>query len=186
MWRRHSIKPRRVIFIGVEGRSDRAFVQFLGLCCEQQGRHLHLDVTVCPGGDSVAVVECAVCHLSKPAAGEEFSEKLVLLDRDRIPQDTKARRNACALAKEHGLKVVFQVPNLEGLLFRLCQGREQHQSQTKNAKAKLKKLLPEYHKGSLTKEQLAQRFKLVALQRAARHDQHLQNLLAILEIAESS
>ena len=47
MSRGRLISPRRSIFIGVEGRSDRAFVQFLRKCCERKGkRHLHLYVRV--------------------------------------------------------------------------------------------------------------------------------------------
>lgn len=39
--RRRSVEPRRVIFIGVEGKSDQAFARFLGHCCQEAGLHLH-------------------------------------------------------------------------------------------------------------------------------------------------
>ena len=55
MGRRGGIQRRRVIFIGVEGKSDRAFVNFLARVCDDAGLHLHLDVKPATGGDSVAV-----------------------------------------------------------------------------------------------------------------------------------
>ena len=61
MRRRRSVEPRRVIFIGVEGESDRAFVQLLQRCCDREGRHLHLLVKPGSGGDSVSVV-CRIVY----------------------------------------------------------------------------------------------------------------------------
>lgn len=183
MRRDSSIVPRRAIFIGVEGSSDRAFVQFLRLCCERQGRRLHLDVKVGQGGDSVAVVEHAACHLSRRSFNKEFSAKLVLLDSDRIERDKEAGRDARAVAKRHGLKIIMQAPNLEGLLVRLHGRHERRQVPANNADAELKKLWPEYEK-SVTKEQLARRFDIAAVHRAAMHDRDLRELLTILEITE--
>ena len=175
------ISPRRSIFIGVEGPSDRAFVKFLGMWCERKGKHLHLDVKPASGGDSVAVVKYAVRYLSNRSFGKEFIRKFVLLDEDRIQQDKRAGRDAHAVASKHGLGVVLQTPNLEGLLLRLHQGHERHRLQARNAKAKLEKLWPEYDK-SLNSDQLDQRFDLNDLRRAAKYDEHLQRLLTILEI----
>ena len=61
MRRRRSVEPRRVIFIGVEGESDRAFVQFLQRCCDGEGRRLHLRMKPGSGGDSVSVV-CRIVY----------------------------------------------------------------------------------------------------------------------------
>ena len=87
--RRRSVEPRRVIFIGVEGKSDQAFVRFLGRFCEEAGLHLHLDVRPGSGGDSVAVVEEAARHL-RHSGKSNIRNRLVLLDRDRIKQDLQA------------------------------------------------------------------------------------------------
>lgn len=48
------VRRRRVVFIGVEGKSDRAFVRFLGHICDDERLHLHLDVKPSGGGDSLA------------------------------------------------------------------------------------------------------------------------------------
>ena len=119
MRRPRSIKRKRVIFIGVEGVSDRAFAQFLQRCCDGEGHRLHLLVKPGSGGDSVSVVEEAARHLARHSAKRDIGDRLVLLDRDRIPQDLKAGRDAQAAASGWNLKILFQDPKLEGLLFRL-------------------------------------------------------------------
>ena len=124
MHRRRSIKPKRVIFIGVEGESDRAFAQFLQRCCDGEGRRLHLMIKPGSGGDSVSVVEEAIRHSAKHSAKRNIGERLVLLDRDRIEPDLKAGCDAQTVASGGNLKILFQDPNLEGLLFRLHSGCE--------------------------------------------------------------
>ena len=176
MRRRHSVKPRRAIFIGVEGISDRAFVRFLERCCERKGLHLHLDVKPAGGGDSVAVVESAVRYISKRP---DYSEQLVLLDNDRIEQDKKAGRNAEVVASANRLEIILLNPKLEGLLLRLQAGHERRQVRSQDALKELKKVWPEYGKPP-TADQLDQRFGVSDLLRVAQHDVHLQRLLEIL------
>lgn len=43
MRRRSRIEPRRIIFIGIEGPGERAFVQLLARCCDDAELHLHLE-----------------------------------------------------------------------------------------------------------------------------------------------
>ena len=176
--RRRSVEPRRVIFIGVEGKSDQAFARFLGRCCEEAGLHLHLDVKPGSGGDSVAVVEEAVRHLRNSGKGN-IRNRLVLLDRDRIKQDLQAGRDAQTIASKAKLEIIFQEPNLEGLLIRLHRGQENRRIAAENAMVELRKVWPEYSK-QLTADQLSKRFTLSDVQRAAQHDSGLQRLLEVL------
>ena len=176
--RRRSIEPRRVICIGVEGKSDQAFVRFLGRCCEEAGLHLHLDVRSGSGGDSVAVVEEAVRYL-RHSGKSNIRNRLVLLDRDRIKQDLQAGRDAQAVASRAKLEIIFQEPNLEGLLIRLHQGQENRKIAADNAMAELRKVWPEYSKPP-TADQLSKRFTLSDVQRAAQHDSELQRLLTVI------
>lgn len=60
MPRHRPVERRRAIFIAVEGQSERAFIKFLGMCCEEKGLRLHPDVRPADGGDSVKVVQFAV------------------------------------------------------------------------------------------------------------------------------
>ena len=176
MRRRGLVERRRVIFIGVEGQSERAFVRFLGRCCERKELHLHLDVKSANGGDSVTVVEAGAPYVSRRS---EHSRRLVLLDQDRIERDRKAGRDAWAVASTLRLEIVLQRPNLEGLLLRLHPGQEHRRLQAQDAMKELRKVWPEYRKPP-TADQLDQRFDMPALLRSAEHDEHLRRLLEVL------
>ncbi|MCY3872342.1 MAG: hypothetical protein OXG87_22585 [Gemmatimonadetes bacterium] len=176
--RRYRVPLRRVIFIGVEGVSDRAFVTFLQNCCDEKGLHLHLNVGLGHGGDSVSVVEEAARYLNRHPGRQDISDKLVLLDSDRIEQDKQAGRDAQSVASKEKLKLIFLRPNLEGVLLRLHEGHERRKIGN-NAEAELRKVWPSYSK-QLTADQLSQRFVLSDLQRAAQYDGELKRLLKIL------
>ena len=179
MRRRRRVPPRTIIFIGCEGKSERAFVRFLADLCHDGGLHLHLDARPGNGGDSVFVVREARRHLEKHPDRKSIKHSFVLLDRDRIAQDVKAGRDACAVASRWKIEIMFLDPNLEGLLLRLHPGQERRSIAPGDALKELRKVWPEYRKPP-TAAQLRQRFDLSALRRAARHDQELQRLLAIL------
>ena len=180
MPRRRLVEPRQVICIGVEGRNDRAFAQFLQFCCDSEGLHLHLNVTTGSGGDTVTVVQETARRLKIHPSRRDISHKLVLLDRDRHPQDVKAGRDAQAVASRSKLEIIFQNPNLEGLLLRLHQGHESREIAADNSITELRKVWPEYSKSSLTADQLKPRFTVSDLRRAARYDEGLRRLLEIL------
>ena len=149
MRRRGGVERRRVVFIGVGGKSDRAFVRFLGHVCDEEGLHLHLDVKPATGGDSVAVVDEAGRRLKKHPDPRAISRRLVLLDSDRIEADLAAGRDAWATASKWKLEVLLMTPNLEGLLVRLHEGREPHVITASNAGRQLKSLWRDYNKGSV-------------------------------------
>ena len=176
--RRYRVERRKVIFIGVEGTSDRAFVRFLQICCDEKGLHLHLNVMVGNGGSSVVVVEEAARYLNRHPGRRDIKDRLVLLDSDRIRQDKQAGRDAQSVASKENLELIFQNPNLEGLLLRLHEGYENRRIGN-NAEAELRKVWSGYSK-QLTADQLRRRFALSDLQRAAQYDDGLKRLLEIL------
>lgn len=178
------VEPRRIVFVGVEGESERAFVRFLARCCEEAGLHLHLDVRPGNGGDSVSVVEEARRRLEKHPARNEIGDRIVLLDRDRIRQDLEAGRDARALASRWNIELIFQEPNLEGLLLRLHRAREQRRVAPGDTMKELRKIWPEYRKPPAA-DQLRRRFDLSALRRAAEYDRELGRLLTILGLEGS-
>jgi len=93
---RSGVRVRRVIFVGVEGKSDGALVQFLQRVSDDLRLHLHLDVKQGSGGDSLQVVDQARRRLERHPARRMLKARLVLLDADRIEQDRKAGRDASA------------------------------------------------------------------------------------------
>ena len=176
MPRSRPVQPRRVIFIGVEGPSDRAFMRFLGRCCDRQRLHLHLDVKPANGGDTVSVVQAAVRHASRHPASVP---RLVLLDEDRIQQDMQAGRDGKAEASKNGLDLILQSPNLEGLFLRLHSGYERRRILARDTMQELKKVWPSYSK-RLSAAELDRQFDLTHVLRAAEHDEHLRRLLGVL------
>ena len=86
---------------------------------------------------------------------------------------------AQAAAARYKLTIVFQDPNLEGLLVRLHRGQEQRKIQASDSVSELRKIWSAYQKPS-TAEQLRQRFTLEDVRRAAVHDQHLRKLLEVI------
>ena len=179
--RRRLVRPRRSFFIAGEGQSERAFVRFLQHLCDEAGLHVHLDVKPQDGGGSVAVIEQAGRWLKRNRSGPEYQARLVLLDHDRIEAEPQEGIQAQAAAARYKLTIVFQNPNLEGLLVRLHKGQEQRKIRASDAESDLRKMWPAYQKPS-TAEQLRQRFTLADVRRAAVQDQHLRKLLEILEL----
>ena len=92
--------------------------------------------------------------------------KLVLLDQDRVEQDIAAGRDAAALAVRYELEIIFQEPDLEGLLYRLHPGQEQRHLAAGSSTKELQRVWSEY-RNAPTVDQLKQRFKLADVRRAA-------------------
>ena len=179
MRRRRRVPPRTIIFIGCEGKSERAFVRFLTHLCQEAGLHLHLDARPGNGGDSVSVVREARRHLEKHPDRKSIKDSFVLLDRDRIDQDVKAGRDAAAMAsrwdRDHA-----SGPEPGGAAAPTASrtGTTEHRPGRRVEGAA--EGLARVPQAEPTAAQLRQRFDLPALRRAARHDQELQRLLAIL------
>ena len=177
--RRRLVQPRRAIFIAGEGQSERPFVIFLQRLCDEAGLRVHLDAKPQDGGGSVAVIEQAGRWLKRNRSRREYQARLVLLDRDRIEAEPQEGIQAQVVATRYKLEIVFQDPNLEGLLVRLHRGQEQRRIRASDSESELRKMWPEYQKPP-TAEQLRQRFTLDDVRRAATYDQHLRMLLEVI------
>lgn len=180
MRRRPVVSPRKAFLIGVEGRSDEAFVAFLQRCCDREGLHVHLRASAAGGGSSRAVVEETARALGR-LPRRQFADRLVLLDADRVERDPRERQETSTAARRHGLRLVYIRPNLEGLLVRLHSRRERSRVAAGDALQELQKLWPDYSKPP-TADALTRRFALEDLKRAARYDDQLGMLLQIVGV----
>lgn len=70
-----TVKPRRPVFIGVEGKSEQAFVKFLQYLCDERGRNLSLICAKGSGGDTVTIVREAHRSLKKRRARIQFKDR---------------------------------------------------------------------------------------------------------------
>ena len=170
------VKPKRVILIGTEGHSERAFVAFLQRCCSDAGVNVHLRPWVGSGGDSLAVVEGMVRFVRGSAMTQDVEKKLILLDSDRVAEDRRNGRDGCKAASRAEIEVVLQRPNFEGLLIRLHRGHEQRRVPAGRTGRELSKLWQDYAKPP-NANGLQTRFSVDDLRRAARHDPDLYRLL---------
>ena len=178
---RRKIRRREPIFVGTEGASEAQFVYFLRDLCSAENARVHVKVWQGSGGDSLYVVEQMMRYMTRNERGREYSRKFVLLDEDRMAEDFRAGRDAMAAARRAGIHVVLQRPNLEAILLRLHKGQEQRVVAREQSLAALERAWPEYEKPA-RKDHLNARFGLPDLQRAARFDRHLRELLKGLRL----
>ena len=144
------------------------------------GLHTHLDIRVCGGGDSLAVVKYSVEQYRKRSdLYGNYSSGLILLDDDRIEEDKQRGRDPFTSLAEVNLNLIRLVPNLEGVLLRLHPGSENRSVPARIAKKELQKKWPEYHK-PMSAIKIHSRFTLQHLQRAARTDINIRRILEIL------
>lgn len=94
-------------------------------------------------------------------------------------QAREAGRDAEATASQLGFRIIFQEPNLEGLLIRLHEGFKHKKVKKGTEGARLQKLWPGHSKPPTT-NQLIRRFRLDDLRRAAQHDAGLRQLVCVL------
>ena len=147
---------------------------------DEQGLHLHLDIAVAGGGDTRSVVEFAVDRRRRhtDSMGRDQGA-LVFLDNDRLAQDRAAGRDPETVEGRERLQLVYLTPNFEGLLVRLHNGCETQFVAADDAVRRLQRRWPEYRK-PMPAAALGKRFDLVSLRRAAAHDLHLREALALL------
>lgn len=179
----HGIPQRERFFVCAEGESERSLAKWLQLLCNEQKLHVHLDICVAQGGDSLAVVEFANFQYQKRRNRfGEYVAGFVLLDNDRLDRDRQSGRDPePALAP--GLQIVFLKPNLEGVLLRLHSGRETLRPTARSAPRALKKDWPEYRKPAAA-DDLNKRFKSEDLRRAAMFDAQLKWVMETLGLGD--
>ena len=165
----------------MEGASERSLVTWLQRLCDREELHLHLDVRVCGGGDSLAVVQFAEReHKRRSRDYDTYESGFVVLDADRLAQDSASGRGPPATGE---LRQVYLQPNLEGLLLRLHAGRENQRPTAQRSAAGLRRLWPDYRKPAPA-NMLDSRFTLADLRRAAGHDPDLRTLLEQLGLLD--
>ena len=177
---RLSIPKRKRFFIGAEGESERSLAKWLLQLCDEAGLHVHLDIRVGSGGDSLAVVIYSVKQYKKRTRDHgKFSAGLVLLDDDRIENDRLNGRDPLTGLDGEDLSLVRLVPNLEGFLLRLHRGYENQFVSAQTAGRSLLRLWPEYDKPP-TADMLSSRFTLEDLQRVAQQDEEIRQAMEVL------
>ena len=182
--RRRTIEPRIRTYFGAEGAGEKSLANWLEDIRNSNGRRHHHDVHNLLGGDTLSLVEKALKKrrqrdLLRPNG---FVKSFLLLDFDRHAQDGERSQEAERLARRNGLIVIWQLPNLEGLLLRLFPDCETLKLPAPEIDRNLERKWPGYTK-TFSRQDLQDRFTLEDLRRAARFDENLLRLLRELDLA---
>ena len=172
------MQKRKLILLGCEGKSERAYVALLNRFVRTAQLAVQIQsLSLEHAGDPLSRVELLLKKIR--LGGKQFQWMGILLDSDQIQgqrADSRAR-SARRLSGKHGINLVWQNPCHEGLLLRHMPGQEKTQPvHCADAQKKLVAVWSEYRK-PMTAEQLSKRIRLEDVQRAARVEPGLKKLL---------
>lgn len=180
-------RPDRVqlarYFVGTEGMGERALARWIESLCGDAGHKMwfHVPATGPGGGSTLDVVQRTLTNRNRSHRGP-YSGTLVFLDEDRRRFDGPA---AEVLARREGIHLIWQTPNIEGLLLRLFPGQESRRPPADQTSRALERYWPNYKKNEISAADLKERFSLSDLQRAAQFDNNLLMLLHKLELDDA-
>jgi len=180
--RKKIIKQRTRYFLAVEGDSEQSFVKWLQSLAEELGLHIHLDCQPLGGGGYEVMLKRAVRY-SQRKERNKLKVSILLVDADRtVSDDNWSLDQLREAASKHKFTVVFQIPNLEGLLLRLLPRNEHLQLSSSSALSRLRRVWPDYQKPANAR-MLASKFCLDDLLRVAKLDSELNLLLSTLGLS---
>jgi hypothetical protein len=170
-------------FVGIEGRGERALARWIESLCVAAGHKILFKFpgTGSGGGSTFDVVQHTVTNRNRSRHGP-YAGTLVFLDEDRRTFDGPAAEE---LARREGIHLVWQTPNIEGVLLRLFPGQENRHPPADQTSRELERYWPNYRKNDVSAADLRERLSLYDLQRAAQFDDNLLMLLHKLGIAEA-
>lgn len=168
--RRPIIEPKRPSYLGCEGQSEVAYGQVLNdlLRSARLPVHLHVEALVPGAGDPLARVERALMRIARRERQRvKFEFKAILLDSDQAAKEPQRARRAKQVAREHGIRLIWQVPCHEALLLRHMPNCSARRPPTcADAEQALKRIWPGYEK-PMPRARLAERINLGAVRQAA-------------------
>jgi hypothetical protein len=184
---RPTLKPRKRVFVGCEGESERSYVavlqQLMGVRAE-----FHLVNDVLNGGDPLATVDSAVKALRRDAnknRGPLFA-RFVLLDSDLVGRSDDRDAQSLRLAEKHGLKLIWQRPCHEAMILRhLSNCGDRRPPTTHLSEQQLRQEWPEYSK-NFGRDNLLQRITVASLERVARNEPELAALLTCIGLVKAT
>ena len=166
--RGHLLPQRRIVFVGCEGESERAYVGLLNDIARTQGKALAIQAHLLnPGaGDPHELVKRAVQRLAaKRRLGDRYVHVAVFLDEDQCALAPEKCAAAQALATLHQMQLVWQQADHEAFLLRHLNNCHALRPPHSASLALLQRYWPEYVK-PMTIRHLAQRIGVAQLQQA--------------------
>ena len=142
-------KPRKRIFLGSEGISERNYGQYLRLIADNHNLQVHIDCNyVTGGGDPLKVVQESIKLMKRHSRNHgDYLVKAVMLDSDKLGRSTDRDNKIRPLAADHDVKLLYSAPNFEAFLLRHFPGCESKMPPANTSLSELEKVWPEYYKG---------------------------------------
>ncbi len=182
MRKRRIILPRKPIFFGCEGESERGYGALLSRYVrEMPDLHLHIHPELLqPGaGDPLALVHRAIQRINDlERRREPFFCKAVLLDIGDPQKNQDAQRLATANGIEH---LIWQEPDHEAFLLRHFDNCQQKRPPVGASMAALRKEWPDYRK-ALTQAQLSRYISLAHIHKAREVEPELHRFLTVIGV----
>lgn len=125
------IPQRKPIYVGCEGESEQGYAGLLQDLSNEAELHIHLNIEVLRAGDPLSRIELAIrrlAHLRKTRGN--LPDRFVFLDTDQLALSPENAQRARQLAAANDIKVIWQAPCFEALLFRHFPGRATHRPPT--------------------------------------------------------
>lgn len=179
---RKIIIPRKRIYLAVEGEGEQSYIKFLQQLSDKNNIHVHLDCDVLSGGGYKTMLERAIAYRTRR---EKYKGKakasIIIVDKDRSDNndDGWPLEKLQRVANKQDFIVCLQIPNLEGLLFRMFPGKERSKPDMDSAHKQLLKKWRDYQKPANSRT-LMNKFSHEDLMRTAKYDPHLKDLLIII------
>lgn len=180
-----NIHQRHRVFVGCEGESERSYVALLQHLMGLEARH-HLVPELLNGGDHLANIESVQKKLRKhqEQGRGKFVAKYVMLDSDLRGQNPRRDADCDKLARELGLRLIWQDPCHEALLLRHLDKCSMRRPPTSaDSFDQLRAEWPGYEK-NFGRDRLSVRIDSAALERIRNVEFELGELLVFLGLVK--
>jgi len=171
---RNGRKLYRVIFAGVEGASEQAFLKWIERLCDELDIRVRFKIQNSSGGSPRQIIDRAIRFRQSRTPAKN---SLVLIDKDKLSDHEE--RELEQLAKKYRITLIIQRPNFEGVLLRLHPGEETRRPSPEAVEKTLGRFWPNYEKPP-TAQELGARFGLENLVSLAKFDEDIASLLKLI------
>ena len=165
---RPHIEPRRRVFLGCEGESERGYGMFLQSLAKARGLALFIDAVVLQpgGGNPLEIVRKAIAqHKARASQNGAYDGRAILLDTDKLGEVIGGKATVDAKAATAGITLIWQRPCHEAFLLRHFEGLQTHEPATsQEAQTRLGGVWPDYEKG-LSGQAISKRLDEAAVRR---------------------
>ena len=178
-------KPRKRIFLGSEGISERNYGQFLKFIADNHNLQIHIDCNyVTGGGDPLKVVQESIRLMKRNSRNHgDYLVKAIMLDSDKLGRSTDRDNKIPPLVVGHDMKLIYSDPNFEAFLLRHFPGCENKKPPAKTAISELKKAWPDYYKG-IDARSIYKQLGKDGLMRACTVEDSLRDFLTVIGFGE--